>query len=139
MAGLAQSRGFALDRETLAAIRAEFDAARTDEQETAAEIARCWHQSAMLIDPHTAVGVHAARKGLARDPKTPMVVLGTAHAAKFPDAIEHAIGVRPPLPAYMADLFGRPERFTVLANDQGVVERFVRERVGRGQALKTAS
>ena len=65
-----------------------------------------------------------------------MVVLGTADAAKFPDAIEAAIGLRPPLPATMADLFGKPERMTVLANDQGAIERFIRERVGKGHAVK---
>ncbi len=139
MAGLMQSRGFALGDTTLAALRAEFDAESTDEQETAVEIARCWHKSAYLIDPHTAVGVYAARRRLVNRPATPMVVLGTAHAAKFPDAIEHAIGMRPPLPAYMADLFSREERFTVLANDQAVIEQFIRDRVGQGQALKTAS
>ncbi len=139
MAGLAQSRGFTVDDAPLAAIRAEFDAGRASERDTAAEIARCWHQSEVLLDPHTAVGTHVAREHLARRPRTPMVVLGTAHAAKFPDAIEGAIGVRPPLPAYMADLFGRPERFTRLPNDQATIERFIRDRVGRTHALKSAS
>ena len=60
-----------------------------------------------------------------------MVVLGTAHAAKFPDAIEQAIGMRPPLPGYMADLLGKPERFerSAAANDQALktaIERFIR-------------
>ena len=139
MDALKQSRGFAIDEPTLAAIRAEFDAAAASEAETAAEIARCWHQSAELVDPHTAVGVHVARRRLEVDPATPMVVLGTAHAAKFPDAIERAIGIRPPLPAYMADLLGRQERFTVVPNDQTAIERFIRARVDQNRALKTAS
>ena len=80
MAGLAQSRGFTLEEDLLAAIRAEFDAGRASEAETAAEIARCWHRSEVLLDPHTAVGVHVARHHQARRPQTPMVVLGTAHA-----------------------------------------------------------
>ena len=139
MDALRQSRGFAIPEATLAAIRAEFDAGATDEAATATEIARCWHQSGELVDPHTAVGIHVARTIAARDPATPMVALGTAHAAKFPDAIERAIGLRPPLPATMADLLGRPERFEVLANDQGVIERFIRARVETGRALKSAS
>ena len=139
MDALKQSRGFTIPEATLAAIRAEFDAGVTDEAATSAEIARCWHQAAELVDPHTAVGVHVARDAAAHRPETPMVVLGTAHAAKFPDAIERAIGLRPPLPAYMADLLGRPERFTVLPNDQGAIERFIRERVDQGRAMKTAS
>ena len=129
---LKQSRGFTIPEAALAAIRAEFDAAVTDEAETRAEIARCWHQSSELVDPHTAVGIHAARRRLAADPATPMVVLGTAHAAKFPDAIEAAIGLRPPLPAHMADLLGREERFTVVPNDQAAIERFI-PRPGRSR------
>ena len=139
MAALAQSRGFALGETLLAAVRSDFDAGRTSEVETAAEIARCWNRSEVLIDPHTAVGLHVARQHQAQRPQTPMVVLGTAHAAKFPDAIERAIGVRPPLPAHMADLFSRPERFTVLPNDQAVIERFIRDRVEGGRVLKSAS
>jgi threonine synthase len=139
MAGLTQSRGFTLEAATLEALRAEFDADRASEADTTHEIARCWHGSGMLVDPHTAVGIHAARPRLAADPKTPMVVLGTAHAAKFPDAIERAIGLRPPLPPSLADLFSRPERFTVLANDQALIERFIRDRVGGRTGLKSAS
>ena len=139
MAALKQSRGFTLAPDLVAAIREEFDAGRTDENATTAEIARCWQQSSELVDPHTAVGVSVAREHLARDPATPMVVLGTAHAAKFPDAIERAIGVRPPLPPFMADMLGKPERFTVLPNDQAEIERFIRARVDQGRALMAAS
>ena len=60
--------------------------------------------------------------------KRPVVALATAHPAKFPDAVERATGVRPALPPHMADLMERAERFTVLPNEQGTVERFIRER-----------
>ena len=136
---LKQSRGFTLPPEVIAAVREEFDAGRTDEDATTAEIARCWQQSSELVDPHTAVGVSVAREHLAKDPKTPMIVLGTAHAAKFPDAIERAIGLRPPLPPFMADMLGKSERFTVLPNDQGAIEHFIRSNVDQGRALKAAS
>ena len=53
------------------------------------------------------------------------VTLATAHPAKFPDAVEKATGVRPPLPAHLADLFELPERFTVLPNDLAAVQQFV--------------
>ncbi len=139
MASLRQSSGFTITAPVLAAIRAEFDAARTDEERTRAEIARCWQDASELVDPHTAVGLHAARVALARNPGTPMVALGTAHPAKFPEAIERAVGVKPPLPKHMAELFALPERFTVLPNDQAAVERFIRERVAPGRPVKTAS
>ena len=54
--------------------------------------------------------------------------LATAHPAKFPDAVERATGVRPPLPPHLADLMERRERFARLPNDQAAVERFIRER-----------
>ena len=57
-----------------------------------------------------------------------MVVLGTAHPAKFPDAVKAATGQHPPLPAHLADLMGRKERFTVQPNDQSAIERFIRAR-----------
>jgi threonine synthase len=77
-----------------------------------------------FIDPHTAVGVAVAEKE-SRDPSVPMVVLGTAHAAKFPDAVEAACGVRPPLPEWLADLHERPERVSALPADQAALERHI--------------
>ena len=51
-----------------------------------------------------------------------MVALATAHPAKFPDAVEKAIGTRPALPEHLADLFDRPERYVIVANDIGAVK-----------------
>lgn len=127
MASLAQSRGFTIAPDALAALRADFDAARADEAETAATIRRTWQDAGYLLDPHTAVGVAAAEK-TPRDPAVPMVVLGTAHPAKFPAAVHEASGISPALPAHLADLHERRESFTVLPNDQATVERFVRAR-----------
>jgi threonine synthase len=128
MASLSQSGRFELSPGQRAAIRSEFDAYRTGETGTAKEIARVWREAEYLIDPHTAVGVHAARKALARAPGTPMIALGTAHPAKFSDAITRAVGKPAPLPPHLADLMAREEHFSVLANDQPGIERFIRER-----------
>ncbi len=127
MAGLAQSRGFTIAPAALATLRADFDAARADETETTATIRRYWREAGYLLDPHTAVGVAAAEK-TPRDASVPVVVLGTAHPAKFPDAVHAASGVSPPLPVHLADLFDRQERFSVLPNDQAAVESFIRQR-----------
>jgi threonine synthase len=131
MASLRQSGRFTLDAEPLGRVRAEFDAHRVDEAGTQAEMRRAHAEAGLVIDPHTAVGVGAARHALAADPATPMVVLGTAHPAKFPDAVERATGQRPALPPHLADLLGREEHFTVLPNEVGGIERFIRERAGR--------
>jgi threonine synthase len=70
------------------------------------------------------VAVAVAEKE-SRDPAVPMVVLSTAHAAKFPDAVAAACGIRPVLPEWLAHINERPERSTVLAADQSAVEQFV--------------
>jgi threonine synthase len=57
-----------------------------------------------------------------------MVTLATAHPAKFPDAVEAATGIRPPLPARMADLYARPERVTRVPNDVEAIKSLIRER-----------
>jgi threonine synthase len=124
MASLAQSRRFALSAQALSALRAVFSADRADENETAAAIRTMLRETGHLIDPHTAVGVAVAEKET-RDPSIPMVVLGTAHPAKFPDAVEAACGIRPPLPEWFADLDRRPERVTTLPVEQMAVERHI--------------
>ena len=124
MASLAQSGRFALSEQALSGIRAVFSAGRADEGETAATIRTMLRETGHFIDPHTAVGIAVAEKET-RDPSIPMVVLGTAHAAKFPAAVEAACGVRPPLPEWLADLDRRPERVTTLPIDQMAVERHI--------------
>jgi len=124
MGSLAQSRRFTLSAPALANIRAQFAADRADEGEVAATIRTLLRESGYLVDPHTAVGVAVAEKEQ-RDQAVPMVVLSTAHAAKFPEAVEAACGVRPALPAWLGDLTQRPERVTVLPAEQSAVERFV--------------
>ena len=86
----------------------------------------------MVLDPHTATGVAAARHFGAHDESdTTMVALATAHPAKFPDAVEAATGTRPDLPPHLADLFERPERTHHVANDLRAVEQLVEQLVGR--------
>jgi threonine synthase len=124
MASLDQARRFALSERALSGIRAVFSADRADEEETAATIRTVLRETGHFIDPHTAVGVAVAEKDT-RDPSIPMVVLGTAHPAKFPDAVEAACGVRPALPQWLAELDQRPERVTILPVDPIAVERHI--------------
>jgi threonine synthase len=124
MGSLAQSRRFTLPGRQLSELRSIFSADRADENETAAAIRTVLRETGRFIDPHTAVGVAVAEKE-ARDPSVPMVVLSTAHAAKFPDAVEAACGARPPLPDWLGDLYDRPERSATLPVDQASVERHI--------------
>ncbi len=103
-----------------------FRAARASDHDTLATIRSVYESTGMLIDPHTAVGVKAARD-FAED-GVPMLTMATAHPAKFPDAVERATGERPQVPEHLADLFDRPERTTQLPNDLATVEAFVANR-----------
>lgn len=137
MAGLQQSQQFSIDPGPLQAIRNEFDSFRISEAETTEEIARCWRETGSFADPHTAVGIRAARHA-AKGSASPLIVLGTAHPGKFPDAIERATGMRPEPPALLGALPSRKESFSILPNDQKEIERFILNRAGR-LAKKAAS
>ena len=118
-----------LDDRAMETARAIFASYRVSDEDTCTEIARVWADCEYLLDPHTAIGVRAARECLANS-ATPMVTLATAHPAKFPDAIARSVqGVEAALPTHLSDLFTRPERSTVLANDLNVVQQFMAENV----------
>jgi threonine synthase len=124
MESLKQSGRFSLPAAMLAKIREEFDAGRADEDETSAAIRAAWREAGDLVDPHTAVALAVADRDNA-DSKIPNIVLSTAHAAKFPDAVEAACGVRPHLPAWLDGLMTKPEQLKIIGNDQAAVEKFV--------------
>ena len=103
-----------------------FRASRANDHDTLSTIRSVYEEFGMLIDPHTAVGVKAAREQA--EEGVTMLTLATAHPAKFPDAVERATGVRPELPEHLADLFSKPERTNDLPNDLAAVEAFVANR-----------
>jgi threonine synthase len=104
-----------------------------DDAGTLAEIRHLWTAAQYLADPHTAVGTAAARALAPEDMSIPVVVAATAHPAKFPDAVERATGLRPPLPARLADLYQREERFEVLPGDLPGIEAAVRAHARRNR------
>ena len=115
--------GFRISQGALERLRGLFASGRCSEEETLAMITRANAEMGELLCPHSAVGVHVAQDHLGT---TPMITLATAHPAKFPDAVERASGIRPGLPARMADLFDRPERVTRVENDLAQLEALVR-------------
>jgi threonine synthase len=125
MEELRTSGGFVLSQGALGRLREGFASASADRAATLATIRRVAGQGT-IIDPHTAIGV-AAAEACRGDPAVPMVVLGTAHAAKFPDAVEEACGIRPSLPPRMADLYDKPERLTSLPNDVEALKTHIRK------------
>ena len=102
-----------------------FDSDAVGDEGTTDTIREVFDQNEYLLDPHTAIGVRAARN-CRRDPAVPMITLGTAHPAKFPDAVwRSGVKAEPSLPVHMSDLFEREERYTVLDNDLSAVQDFI--------------
>jgi threonine synthase len=126
-----QTGAVSVDDARLAAAREKFVAARLDDAGTRRVIREIYETTGELLDPHSAIGVDAARQ-CRGDSAVPMIALATAHPAKFPDAVEAATGVHPALPERMAGLFDRVERYDTLANDIGAVQDYVRRTVGAG-------
>ena len=109
----------------LAEARGLFSARTCDDNATLAEIERTWRERGVMLDPHSAVGVAAAKAHLAAGHDGPIVSLATAHPAKFPDAIERAIGRRPDLPPRLAAAMTLPERLVRLPNKLKDVEDYI--------------
>jgi len=112
----------------LGGVRALFDSGRLDDAGTLAAIADCRKRYGETLDPHSAVGYAVARRHR-RDPAVPMVVLATAHPAKFPDAVQKATGERPALPPRLADLLQRTERVDGLTNDVEALKQLIDDRM----------
>jgi threonine synthase len=116
--------GFTISQGALEMLREQFASGRCDEDETRATIRSAFADTGEVLCPHSAVGVKVAADHLGA---TPMITLATAHPAKFPDAVEAAMGTRPSLPERMADLFDRDERVTRLPNDLAALQAHIRE------------
>jgi threonine synthase len=124
------------DEQAWRAARSLFSACRVDDEATRRTIAETWRDTGELLDPHSAIAV-AAAKATRRETGVPMVALASAHPAKFPEAVAEATGVRPALPARLAELMRRPERRPRLPNDLAAVEDYVRAKarpIGEGGA-----
>ena len=114
-----------LNKAAMKKARALFTSASIDDQATCDIIANTYKTTGYLLDPHSATGVGAARI-CSKDQDQPMVILATAHPAKFPAAIEKAdINISVTVPSHMSDLFEREERFTVLSNEKASVNQFM--------------
>ncbi|WP_204113887.1 threonine synthase [Shimia biformata] len=117
---------FAISQGAMEGLRETFASGRASEGETMATITRGYTAAGQVYCPHTAVGVKVAEEHLGA---TPMVTLSTAHPAKFPDAVEKAMGQRPGLPPHMADMMDKPERVTRVPNDLGALQTLIKDRI----------
>ncbi|MBX2858131.1 MAG: threonine synthase [Cellvibrionaceae bacterium] len=129
MEGFKSGEAMVLSHASLAKARALFASGCVDDQTTLQIIRDVFQQSEYLLDPHTAIGLHAARK-TQTDLTVPMVCLATAHPAKFPEAIGKAIdNMSVDLPYHMQDLFTRDERFEVIENELSAICAYIQSRL----------
>jgi threonine synthase len=127
MTGFEADKAMTIPADMVAGARPLFTSTRVDEDGMAQAMHWAHVHAAQVIDPHTAIGLAAARaEDLPAD--VPIVTLATAHAAKFPDAVERATGVRPGMPARLGNLFEREERFDVLDGTVEAIRAYVTER-----------
>lgn len=108
-------------------LRARYSAFASNDNETRAAIAAVHKLTGRIIDPHTAVGVAAAMKMGAT--ASPVVVLSTAHPAKFPDAVTQAIGMPPPIPSRLAGLEEKPEDYVDREAEVSLIKQFISSRL----------
>ena len=127
MRGFDEARSMQLTNSQREGAAKLFSSARADQDETARALQWAYRNADQVIDPHTGVGLHAALEAEGIAPGTPVVTLATAHPAKFRDAVERAVGIRPALPPRVGDLFGREEHFVQLAGDYEATRDFVLE------------
>ncbi len=130
MNALKQEGAFSLSESELAAIKSTFSARRADEEAVARTIRETHAATGYLADPHTAVAIAGAKAELAEGANGPVVVLATAHPAKFPVAVERAAGVVPDAPERLQGIMTARERFTVIRNDVSEVAGVIAKRAG---------
>jgi threonine synthase len=127
MAGFARDKRLELPEAVLSSLRARYDARSSDDDDTLSTINAIATTSGRIIDPHTAVAVNALRKFGFRE--EPMVVLSTAHPAKFADAVKHATGAEPPMPEGLQRVMELPEQLDILPADLPLIRQFISSRL----------
>ncbi|WP_276668443.1 threonine synthase [Thalassolituus oleivorans] len=113
-----------VSEDKLGKARALFDSFAVSEDLTVQTMQEVYKETGYLLDPHTAIGVKAARE-CRRNPRIPMITLGTAHPVKFEDAVLRAGFDMPKLPHHLSDLMTREERLEVLPADLATVQEFI--------------
>ncbi|WP_426169009.1 threonine synthase [Sandarakinorhabdus sp. DWP1-3-1] len=124
MRGFESARALSISAGQRAGAALAFDSARIDSDTMAQTIRWARDKCGQVIDPHTAIGLAAAR---ACGAPAPVVTLATAHPAKFPDAVERACGIRPALPTRVQGLFDREERYVTLPAELAAIEAYIAE------------
>lgn len=116
---------FAVENALIDKARAEFASYRCNDEQTLAAMRDCYMKTGIQLDPHTAVAYHAARQHQKEKGTCPLVFLGCAHPAKFPEAVEKATGRAPDVPARLKAAMTGQEHYDVLDNDAQTVKAHI--------------
>ena len=101
-----------------------FKSHKSDDEEILEQIGRTYDAIGYMLDPHTATGVKAGNH-LSPDDE-PVVVMGTAHPAKFSEAIEKAVvGYNSEIPIKLQEAFKQEEIFNLLPKDYSKIKDFI--------------
>ena len=122
---LKENNGFRIDNDTLTHIKNDFKSGKASEKKVKDTISKIYKTSNIILDPHTAVGFYASAKIINAD--VPMVNLGTAHPAKFSQAVIDAIGFEPEIPDRLKNIINKKEKFTELENNSEALISFIRK------------
>ena len=131
MHGFEADKRLSIPADMLASAQTLFSSARIDADGMALAMRWAHERAGQVIDPHTAIGLAAAR---AAGLDVPVVTLATAHPAKFRDAVERATGMRPALPARIGGLMERQERYDTLPATSEAIAAYVTERATPARA-----
>ena len=124
MRKLRENGQFEVGPDTLQRARGQFDAVRVDQQETCEVIAQLYSETGTIIDPHSAVALSAADHFDAVS-SSPLVVISTAHPAKFPDTIKRSVGTDVLIPSQLARLLDMPERYRRISNNTNELKKLM--------------
>ncbi|MEE2945081.1 MAG: threonine synthase [Pseudomonadota bacterium] len=117
---------FTISQGAMEWLRDQFASGRASEEETKKTIRNKFAETGEVLCPHSAIGVKVANEQLS---EVPMITLATAHPAKFPDAVEDAMGARPALPPHMGDMMEREERVCQVPNQLALLETLIKDRI----------
>ncbi len=120
-----KQNSYQIEKNNLDVIQKDFLSETCNEQETLDIIKKNYEENNIILDPHTAVGVGAAKKLSFND----CVVLSTAHPCKFPDATNNAINKHEKLPKELQHVLDKNENFQVLKNNTEEVKNFVKSKI----------
>ena len=126
MNDLSKNGELKLENKELEKLRENFCSESLSEDETKLTIKEVYNNYKILIDPHTAIGVGAAKKK-SLEGKT--IILATAHPAKFSEVVMESTGVKPELPESLKNILVEKENYEKLPKDLKKVQNFILSKI----------